>query len=93
MSFHIQWISRSHLVNINSLVVERSLLLITTHPLQVYKGSETFSETENKRLNIVNIRCSHCSYHSGNFKGFVSSVPEMGMNTKYMYFLLSSKTS
>ena len=57
MSLHIQWISRSHLVNINSLVVEKSLLLITTHPLQVYKGSETFSGTEDKRLNIVNIRC------------------------------------
>lgn len=57
MSLHIQWISRSHLITINSLVVEKSLSLITTHPLQVYKGSETFSGTEDKRLNIVNIRC------------------------------------
>lgn len=36
-----------------------------------------------------NKRCFHCSYHSGNSLDFKSSVPEIGMKTKYISLILN----
>ena len=54
-------VSKSHLIYINPVVVERGLLKVTFH----FYGSEAISGTEDRRPNPA----SHCSSDSRNFKG------------------------
>lgn len=77
-------VSKRHLSNINSTVVERDLLRITRHPFHLYV-SEVTSRTEDKNK-YANKRCSHWSYRSGNSKDFRSSVPDTEQDQWYISY-------
>ena len=62
-------LSKSHLININSVVVERGLLWITRHPFQLY-GSEAISETEDRKPNIIKKRMLPLLLSLRKFQGF-----------------------
>lgn len=92
----IKGISKSHLININPILVKMGLW-ITRLLFHLY-GSEAISGTENK---YYNKRCSHCFYFSGNYKSFGScELWTVAGRLKYVfivnhnifnYFALSSK--
>ena len=60
-------LSRTHLIDINPVVVEKGLLLITRHPFHLY-GSEVFSEADERSMVIT--KDTPTALITGKFGGF-----------------------
>ena len=53
-------------------------------------AGNTFLGTLGKTPYLHNKRHLDCSHHSGNYKGFQNSIPEMGMKTKYIFLIINN---
>lgn len=80
-------LSKSHLLNINSVVVEWGLLRITGHSFHLYGSGSNFRNW-GQETRYYNVRCFHWSSHLGNSEGFGNCESgTMDGRQKYIFIL------
>ena len=84
---HSYRISKSHLIKINSFLVERDLLWIMRHPFTLRLWMD-FRKWGHKTKYYSKI-CSHCSHCPGNSKGLGSCEPGICGKTKICIYYKS----